>query len=101
MTDQITTTSQPGFYSNWCDLYLDHARPLYEVAIVGNAADARNTEIMQHYLPQAIFLGGTSEGGLQLLKDKLQPGETFIYVCRNKVCKFPVQSVEEALQLMD
>ncbi|HLF64692.1 MAG TPA: thioredoxin domain-containing protein [Saprospiraceae bacterium] len=100
MIDQITTSSQPGFYSNWCDLNLYQVKPPYEVAIVGEEADARNREMMQHYLPQALFLGGKSEGSLQLLENKLQPGETFIYVCRNKVCKFPVKTVEEAIQLM-
>jgi hypothetical protein len=100
MTDEITTTSQPGFYSNWCDLYLDKVSPLYEVAIVGEVADVRNSEIMQHYLPHALFLGGKAEGSLQLLENKLQPGETFIYVCKNKVCKFPVKTVAEALPLM-
>lgn len=100
MTDQLTTTSQPGFYSNWCDLYLSHAIPLYEVAIVGAQAHDINRGWMQHYLPQAITLGGTQEGSLQLLANKLQEDETFIYVCRNKVCKFPVHTVDEAISQM-
>ncbi len=49
------------------------------------------------YLPNAVFLGGRDEGGLELLKGKLQEGETFIYVCKKNVCKLPVRSVEEAL----
>lgn len=100
MVDQLTTASQPSFYSNWCDLYLTHVKPPYEVAIVGEDAGNLNTEMLQHYLPHAIVLGGKTEGTLQLLENKLQPGETFIYVCRNKVCKFPVKRVEEALGLM-
>jgi uncharacterized protein YyaL (SSP411 family) len=100
MADQVTTTSQPGFYSNWCDLYLKHARTPFEVAIVGDRAEELNHEMMQYFLPDAIFLGGTKEGGLLLLENKLQAGETFIYVCRDKVCKFPVRTVEEALRLM-
>src|SRR5690606_4514958 len=31
MIEEITTTSQPGFYANWCNLYLDRIYPLYEV----------------------------------------------------------------------
>jgi len=34
-----------------------------------------------------------------LLKDKLQEGETMIYVCQNKVCKLPVTEVEKAVKL--
>jgi uncharacterized protein YyaL (SSP411 family) len=68
---------------------------------VGKDAIALNHELMQQYLPNAIVLGGTTEGSLQLLKDKLQGDDTFIYVCQNKVCKFPVTTVDEALKLME
>jgi uncharacterized protein YyaL (SSP411 family) len=100
MADQITTTRQPSFYSNWCDLYLDLAKPLYEVAIVGENAHILNLEMMRRYVPQAVFLGGRTEGNLQLLENKLQPGETYIYVCQNKMCKLPVTTVDAALKLM-
>jgi uncharacterized protein YyaL (SSP411 family) len=91
----------PSFYSNWCQLYLTHVRPPYEVAIMGADFDTKRKEIMANYLPNAIFLGGDSEGKLELLKNKLPDGETMIYVCQNKVCKLPVMEVSEALGLME
>ncbi|MEZ5043737.1 MAG: thioredoxin domain-containing protein [Saprospiraceae bacterium] len=94
----ILPSEQPSFYSNWLKLYQAIAKPPYEVAIVGPAAANLSRELMQHYLPNSIFLGGTTEGTLELLQDKLVAGETYIYVCQNKVCKFPVQTVEEALK---
>ncbi len=98
---QITATDQPSYFSNWCQLIVDRVRPLYEIAIVGDNAAALRDELMGHYIPHALLLGGKTEGSLDLLKDKLQEGETYIYVCRNKVCKFPVTSVAEALKLMN
>jgi uncharacterized protein YyaL (SSP411 family) len=56
---------------------------------------------MGHFVPNAIFLGGKTEGSLQLLENKLQEGQTMIYVCRDKVCKFPVTTTDEALKLLD
>ena len=97
----IEQSRQPDFYSNWCDLYADHAWPLYEVAIVGESFDDLNRKMMRSYIPQSIFLGGASEGNLELLKDKLQEGDTYIYVCQNKVCKFPVTDVEQAIGMME
>ena len=44
--------------------------------------------------------GALNEGTLELLKEKKQEGQTFIYVCRNKICKLPVKKVPEALQLI-
>lgn len=89
-----------GFYTNWLQLYLNLAATPYEVAIVGEDCARLRREFQRMYLPEAFFLGGSEEGNLELLQDKLQSGETYIYVCRNKVCKFPVQEVAEARKLM-
>lgn len=100
MEETITGTDQPNFYSNWCQLYYDLVKPPYEIAIVGDNYEKLRKEMMQGFFPNAIFLGGEKEGSLELLKDKLQEGETYIYVCQNKVCKFPVQQVDKAVELM-
>jgi uncharacterized protein YyaL (SSP411 family) len=56
------------------------------------------SEFQSHFLPNTIYLGGSKEGSLELLKDKLQPGQTTIYVCQNRVCQLPVVKVDEALR---
>lgn len=96
----IVGNGQPTFFSNWCILMEQMANTPYEVAIVGLDFDKKRAEMERHYLPNAVFLGGKDEGTLELLKDKLQEGETTIYVCQNKVCKLPVTEPEEALKLM-
>ena len=93
--------SAPSFYANWGQLLLRRVYPPYEVAVVGNDWQTVNRELQANYLPNAIFLGGASEGSLSLLKNKLVEGETFVYVCRNKICKLPVQTAEDAIALMD
>ncbi len=98
--ESITLQNQPNFYSNWCTHLIDMVQTPYEVAIVGKNSDQIRKELMQHYLPHALFLGGETEGTLELLKDKLQDGETMIYVCQNKVCKLPVMESQKALKLM-
>ncbi len=100
MAEAITTAEQPNFYSNWCSLYQYMVDAPYEVAIVGDNYESLRNDLMKNYLPDALFLGGKTEGSLELLEGKLQEGETMIYVCQNKVCKFPVQEVEKALKLM-
>jgi len=61
----------------------------------------KRNKLVQNYTSNALYLGGKTEGTLSLLKDKLQDGETMIYVCQNKVCKFPVSEVDKALKLMN
>jgi len=100
VVSNIEESGQPSFYSNWCNFLLSVKNTPYEIAIVGpDAANLRN-QIMTNYLPNAMLLGGTTEGKLELLKDKLQEGETYIYVCQNKSCKLPVDEVDKALELM-
>ena len=100
IAETIESHPQPNFYSNWCNLYLNIVNPPYEVAVIGDNYEALMQQMNKNYIPNAIFLGGKNEGTLELLESKLQEGETIIYVCQNKVCKFPVTNVEEALPLM-
>ncbi len=101
MSSTIIGNDQPNFYSNWCSLYGMMVNPPYEVAIVGKDYASLQKEWQTQYLPNAILLGGADEGTLDLLESKLQKGVTMIYVCQNKVCKFPVEEVSAAVQLLD
>lgn len=97
----ITTVIQPSFYSNWCQLYMEKTHEPYEVAIVGANAKELRQSMQKENVPNALFLGGESEGTLELLKGKLNEDETYIYVCQNKTCKLPVTDVGKALSLME
>lgn len=100
MAGQIHGSKSPDYYSMWCQVYMDCLRTPYEVAIVGPQAQQKRDALLANYLPHAMLLGGETEGTLELLKDKLQDGATYIYVCQNKVCKLPVEEVDRALELM-
>ncbi len=99
--NQIKETASPDFFSNWLQLMFDLTEAPYEVAIVGPNANQLRNELAANYLSNAMLLGGTSEGTLPLLKSKLQEGDTYIYVCKNKVCKLPTTDVDKALTLMN
>jgi uncharacterized protein YyaL (SSP411 family) len=73
-------------------------KPPYEVAIVGKKWKEKLAAFQNYYLPNAVYLGGESEGKLPLLENKLLEGKTMIYVCENKTCQRPVEHVSEALQ---
>jgi len=101
MSEQIADNEAPNFFSNWCNLYTHLVNPPYEIAIVGDQHQQLREEMMRHYLPHALLLGGKDEGSLELLTNKLQDGSTMIYVCQNKVCKFPVTEVNKAIGMMN
>jgi uncharacterized protein YyaL (SSP411 family) len=94
----IEEQNTPSFFSNWCNLYLDITYPTYEIAITGPEALTLAANMHRHYLPNALVLGGVNENGMELLKGKIQEDRTMVYVCFNKVCKLPVQTIEAALE---
>lgn len=84
------------WYANWAMLMGTLSYEPYEVAIMGEEALNFNYEMQLKYLPTSIFLGGEIEN-LPLLKYKLEKEKNWIYVCRNKTCKLPVENADEAL----
>ena len=87
-------------YSNWCMLMLHFASPFYEVAIVGKDVDEIKRALEKHYLPNVIFAGSQTTSTLPLLLNRYKEDKTLIYVCENSTCKLPVETVEEALYLL-
>jgi uncharacterized protein YyaL (SSP411 family) len=83
-------------YSNWCIQLLNEVYGINEIALVGFDVQGVKNELNNFYIPNKIILGGM-KSKLPLLKDK-QSSETKIYVCRNKTCQLPVQTVAEAIK---
>ncbi len=100
MLPQIEASAYLSFYSNWLQLLLDKVYPPYEIAIIGDDAQSKRKKIQSHYLGHSIILGSEKDENLELLKEKLQEGQTTIYVCQNKACKLPVTDVDQALGLL-
>ncbi len=97
---EMEASNNLSFFSNWGRLMLEVANPPWEIAIMGPDADALKIELQRNLNQPAYFVGGLEEN-LPLLENKLPDDGTLIYVCKNKVCKFPVETVEEALKLME
>jgi uncharacterized protein len=87
-----------SYYANWSRLLAYFTHPPAEVAIMGEDWESIRKDLERHYLPDMILMGGTTEGTLPLLKDKLTEGQTTIYVCRNKACRLPVTEISKALE---
>ncbi len=87
----------PAYHANWARVSAIAAWQPFEVAVVGKDALDKSIAMQRKYNPLANFSGGTRED-LPLLENKLADGKTVIYVCRNRVCKLPVEDVAQALE---
>ena len=100
MVKNIIEDAKPnlGYYSNWAQAIALQVSSPFEIAIVGNDWKEKLNQFQKYFLPNSIYLGGNTEGSFSLLRDKLMPGKTMIYVCKNKTCKMPVEKVDDALK---
>ncbi|MCK9168246.1 MAG: thioredoxin domain-containing protein [Bacteroidales bacterium] len=87
------------FFANWSRLYAFHAYSLKEVAIMGEKALIKSSTMQQKYFPDYLYSGGVYEN-LPVLKNRYKRGKTTFYICRNKTCDLPVETAEEAMQIM-
>ncbi|NNE28709.1 MAG: thioredoxin domain-containing protein, partial [Saprospiraceae bacterium] len=101
MAPTVAESETPNFFSNWLSAFPSLVQPPYEVAILGEECQKKRQQLQAEYLPNVLLLGGKEEGELELLQNKLQEGSTMIYVCQNKVCKFPVEEASKALTQID
>mgnify|MGYP006073342591 FL=1 len=101
MLDVMTSYFNEGRgsdYSQWAQLITKEAFSYKEVVIVGPEAQNVNQEIQQNYLPNVLFQISNKPSELPLLKDRFFKKETLIYVCENKVCLRPSETVVDALK---
>lgn len=85
-------------YSQQAQLISKVAYSYKEVVIIGPEALKYNKKLQQNYFPNVIFQISDKPSDLPLLKDRYFKGETFIYVCENKVCLRPSETPFEALK---
>ena len=101
MLDVMTSYFNEGRgsdYSQWAQLITKEAFSYKEVVIVGPEAQNINQEIQQNYLPNVLFQISNKPSELPLLKDRFFKKETLIYVCEDKVCLRPSETVVDALK---
>ncbi|MBE8713684.1 thioredoxin domain-containing protein [Sphingobacterium hungaricum] len=85
-------------YSNWAIQLLEKVFGTYEIALTGNNALEMRKELDRQYIPNKIVMGGT-KSTIPLLSDKVGL-ESKAYLCQNKTCSLPQNSVEELMQLI-
>ena len=94
---QALAAQEPQHLTNWASLYAALLRPGAEVAIAGPQAEEFRAELSRYFLPNDVLAGTPTTSALPLLQGRGTPGQTTIYVCRDRACQLPVQSVAEAL----
>tara|TARA_Y100000782_G_scaffold115487_1_gene159073 strand:+ start:5129 stop:7243 length:2115 start_codon:yes stop_codon:yes gene_type:complete len=95
---QMMMSKYGSSFSNWGILMNWLVFPHYEVVFTGEKSVDQLHSFTQHYIPNALLAGSKTPSTLALLQNRVVNGKSLIYVCQNKACKLPVETVEEALE---
>ena len=88
---------EPDFLANWANFYLEKSVPTAEIAITGKEANRVGLSLQADYHPNMVIAATTvNTEEVPILAGK-STEKTILYVCFNKSCKQPVETIEEAV----
>lgn len=92
---------EPEYLSNWALLAMELSDPFAEIVIVGPESSQFVNEFNKLFLPGKIITATKEPRETAPFTAKMMMNDkTTIYVCYDKACQRPVNSVEEALTLL-
>ncbi len=97
-----STKQNTAYYANWANLLCNFVYPHYEVAVAGKNALQLQSTFSLKYFPNITIAGIQNEDSenCSLTENRWVANRTLFYVCEGRVCKQPVQSASEAIQLI-
>jgi uncharacterized protein YyaL (SSP411 family) len=90
----------PYFYGNWIDLLIQFIHKPYEICVMGSNPQESQVDFNKVYLPNIIIAGGDQRSGIPLIENKYIDEKVMIFICRDNICKQPVKSFVEAMQII-
>lgn len=87
-------------FSNWCQLMQWLAYGYKEMVIAGPDAEKNWKSMVKAYLPSVLVTVAGSSSKLGLMEGRTGLDKNLIFVCENRACQLPVESVEEGLRMV-
>lgn len=96
MTQRILETiDYASAFSNWLLAFLKADKSFTEITIIGEKANLFKNEINNFYIPNSILVGSKNKTNLPFLRSHSFNQTTEIYICTNKNCQKPIDSINE------
>lgn len=89
------------YHSYWAKVLGMIVYHYYEIVIAGANAARLAMEFQARYTPDAMLCFTNQASDLPLFKNRFVPGRTYIYVCKEGSCHLPVETVKEAIELIE
>lgn len=93
----ISNIDYPSAFSNWLNVWMNFDTQQKELAICGKNALENLNVINQNYFPNLIVSASEKPSNLPFLKGRYAENILHFFVCQNKVCDLPLQSIDKVL----
>ena len=90
----------PAAYANWASLAIDTSKDQYVIVVVGPDAIPIIKKLITKNLPGVLIFGSKKDSKLPYFEKRFVESKTLIYICSGTHCLAPVESVEEAVNLL-
>ncbi len=91
----------PTSFGVWAAMMLRLVQGTPELAVTGPAYRDKMDELNKLYVPGKVLLGSDeNQERIPLLQNRLQPGKTLIYLCKDYHCMKPVEYISEIINLI-
>jgi uncharacterized protein len=87
----------PGAYAHWGALLIGDLFPKLEIVVSGPNVHSVLLSLGQHYYPGAYLLPLITDLEIPLAQGRFSTEKNQIYICKDRTCRLPVNTVEEAL----
>lgn len=91
----------PSAFSNWGIHAMNLVYPFYTIVICGEQALKLARQLQQQYRPFTMLAASTYGSDLPVFRNRFLKGKTLIYVCTEDGCRIPVETIDDALMLID
>lgn len=91
----------PMAYANWGNLILMKKEPFFEVAVFGADAKEIMKEMQDSFRPNILWAISNAESKIPILEGRFIAHKNLIYVCKEGLCKLPVDTPVEALKSLN
>jgi len=92
----------PGSFGIWASLLLQQQQGVHEIAVTGPASLSMANEICANYfIPNKIIMASTDgDINFPMLSGKQSEVSTVIHVCKNYMCNYPVNTINDFLKMI-
>lgn len=100
MTESLShlISEEPNYMSNWGIVLTEMQAGLAEVVFAGPSGLGLKHQFKKYYQPFTLVMGSDKPSRLPLLQGKTETDTDRIYICYDKTCKLPVNTIDEAFK---